>query len=278
MARTKPPSFDFFPDDFIAGTYHLPAEAVGIYVRLLCYQWNNGSIPSDENELARVAGVDADAMRTHMRTVMLKFMPDECGGLKNSRLEREREHKLSVIEKSKSAADSRWTKEKARKAAQAASKLGCGGNAHAHADALQTHVPPTSNVLLPTSVDTHTHTHPADDPNGLIGQDVIVPDHLREWFIRWLDWRWQDSGKKPPATLQEVWVHDLLSRGKEKAILDLRFSIRKQGKNLLDSGNDFGKNSSGNTGIPASGAQGGRKLTNAEKTLKLIEEMNNGSI
>ena len=278
MARTKPPSFDFFPDDFIAGTYHLPAEAVGIYVRLLCYQWNNGSIPSDENELARVAGVDADAMRTHMRTVMLKFMPDECGGLKNSRLEREREHKLSVIEKSKSAADSRWTKEKARKAAQAASKLGCGGNAHAHADALQTHVPPTSNVLLPTSVDTHTHTHPADDPNGLIGQDVIVPDHLREWFIRWLDWRWQDSGKKPPATLQQVWVHDLLTRGEEKAILDLRFSIRKQGKNLLDSGNDFGKNSSGNTGIPASGAQGGRKLTNAEKTLKLIEEMNNGSV
>jgi uncharacterized protein YdaU (DUF1376 family) len=281
MARTKPPSFDFFPDDFIAGTYHLPAEAVGIYVRLLCYQWNNGSIPSDENELARVAGVDADAMRTHMRTVMLKFMPDGCGGLKNARLEREREHKLSVIEKSKSAADSRWTKEKARKAAEAANRPGCGGNADAyadgHADALQTHMPPTSNVLLPTSVDIHTHTHPADDPNGLIGQDVIVPDHLREWFIRWLDWRWQDSGKKPPATLQEVWVHDLLTRGEEKAILDLRFSIRKQGKNLLDSGNDFEKNGSGK-GAQAAGTQSGRKLTNAEKTLKLIEEMNNGSI
>jgi uncharacterized protein YdaU (DUF1376 family) len=283
MARTKPPSFDFFPDDFIAGTYHLPAEAVGIYVRLLCYQWNNGSIPSDENELARVAGIDADAMRTHMRTVMLKFMPDGCGGLKNARLEREREHKLSVIEKSKSAADSRWTKEKARKAAEAARKAaeaarlsGCGGNADAHADALQTHMPPTSNVQLPTSIDTHTHTHPADDPNGLIGQDVIVPDHLREWFIRWLDWRWQDSGKKPPATLQQVWVHDLLTRGKEKAILDLRFSIFKQGKNLLDSGNDFEKN--GSKAGSAAGSQSGRKLTNAEKTLKLIEEMNNGSI
>jgi uncharacterized protein YdaU (DUF1376 family) len=277
MARTKPPSFDFFPDDFIAGTYHLPAEAVGIYVRLLCYQWNNGSIPSDENELARVAGVDADAMRTHMRTVMLKFVPDECGGLKNTRMEREREHKLSVIEKSKSAADSRWTKEKARKAADAARPTGCGGNADAHADALQTHMPPTSNVLLPTSVDILTHTHPLDDANGLIGQDVIVPDHLREWFIRWLDWRWQDSGKKPPATLQQVWVHDLLTRGKEKAILDLQFSISKQGKNLLDSGNDFGKSGSGKTGS-AQNAQSNRKLTNAEKTLKLIEEMNNGSI
>ena len=153
MARTKPPSFDFFPDDFIAGTYHLPAEAVGIYVRLLCYQWNNGSIPSDEAELARVAGVDADAMRTHMRTVMLKFMPDECGGLQNARLEREREHKLSVIEKSKAAADSRWAKEKARKEADSTKKPPCGRIADAYADALPTHMPPTSNVQLPASID-----------------------------------------------------------------------------------------------------------------------------
>ena len=152
MARTKPPSFDFFPDDFIAGTYHLPAEAVGIYVRLLCYQWNNGSIPADETELARVAGVDADAMRTHMRTVMLKFMPDECGGLQNARLEREREHKLSVIEKSKAAADSRWAKEKARKEVDDTKKPPCGRNADAYADALPTHMPPTSNVQLPASI------------------------------------------------------------------------------------------------------------------------------
>ena len=153
MARTKPPSFDFFPDDFIAGTYHLPAEAVGIYVRLLCYQWNNGSIPADETELARVAGVDADAMRTHMRTVMLKFMPDECGGLQNARLEREREHKLSIIEKSKAAADSRWAKEKARKEADSTKKPPCGRIAAAYADALPTHMPPTSNVQLPASID-----------------------------------------------------------------------------------------------------------------------------
>lgn len=164
MARTKPPSFDFFPDDFIAGTYHLTPEAVGIYVRLLCYQWNNGSIPSDENELARVAGVDADAMRTHMRTVMLKFMQDECGGLKNARLEREREHKLSVIEKSRAAADSRWAKEKARKDAESAKKSGCVGNADAYADAyadaMRTDMPPTSNFQLPTSNSLNTPLPP----------------------------------------------------------------------------------------------------------------------
>ena len=86
-----------------------------------------------------------------------------------------------------------------------------------------------------------THTHPLDDPNGLIGKDVIVPDNIREWFIRWLDWRWQDSGKKPPATLQETWVYELITRGDEKAINDLRFSITKQAKNLLHSENDFDK-------------------------------------
>lgn len=171
MARTKPPSFDFFPDDFIAGTYHLTPEAVGIYVRLLCFQWNNGSIPSDENELARIAGVDADAMRTHMRTVMLKFMQDGCGGLKNARLELEREHKLSVIEKSKAAADSRWAKEKARKDAELAKKPPCVGNADAHADAyadaMRTDMPPTSYFQLPTSNSLNTPLPPKgeEDPS-----------------------------------------------------------------------------------------------------------------
>ena len=86
-----------------------------------------------------------------------------------------------------------------------------------------------------------THTHPLDDPNGLIGQDIIVPDNIREWFIKWLDWRWQDSGKKPPATLQDTWVYELISRGEAKAINDLRFSITKQAKNLLHAENDFDK-------------------------------------
>lgn len=82
---------------------------------------------------------------------------------------------------------------------------------------------------------------PADDQNRLIGKDVIVPDYMRGWFIRWLDWRWQDSGKKPPATLQQTWIMELHSRGQEKAIADLQFSISKQSKNLLKVENDFDK-------------------------------------
>lgn len=156
MARTKPPSFDFFPDDFIAGTYHLPAEAVGIYVRLLCYQWNNGSIPSDENELARIAGVDANAMRTHMRTVMLKFVQSECDGLQNERLEKERLHKMQVIEKAKASAEKRWANKNTGKADSQVDSQQCERNANAYPNAYPNAMLPTSNFQLPTSNSSNT--------------------------------------------------------------------------------------------------------------------------
>ena len=122
-----------------------------------------------------------------------------------------------------------------------------------------------------------THTHSPDDPNRLIGKDVLVPDYLREWFIKWLDWRWRDSGKKPPATLQQVWVHDLHSRGQDKAIADLEFSISKQAKNLLDSRNDFA-NQQGQPGGQGTPRQYAGRETNADKARKLLEQIKNESI
>jgi len=113
---------------------------------------------------------------------------------------------------------------------------------------------------------------PADDPNRLIGKDVIVPDYMREWFIRWLDWRWQDSGKKPPATLQQTWIMELHSRGQEKAIADLQFSISKQAKNLLKVENDFDKIKTAQVATKQFGRE-----TNADKARKLLEDLKNGS-
>lgn len=53
----KPPAFQLYADDFIAGTCDLSALDVGAYIRLLCYQWNRGSIPTDDlDRLARIAG------------------------------------------------------------------------------------------------------------------------------------------------------------------------------------------------------------------------------
>lgn len=256
MARTKPPSFDFFPDDFIAGTYHLTPEAVGIYVRLLCFQWNNGSIPSDENELARIAGVDADAMRTHMRTVMLKFMPDGCGGLKNARLELERGHKLSVIEKSKAAAESRWAKEKARKDADTAKKTGCVGNADAHADAhadaMRTDMPPTSNFQLPAS-------------NRLKHSHTQAPAWLEKEWKRWCDFREAIDGRPMDLVSSEAILMDLIRRGDGKAQRDIDFSIQKRAKSICDSDNDWSKQ---RTNTPTSSSRRYGKETAEEARIR----------
>lgn len=276
MARTKPPSFDFFPDDFIAGTYHLPAEAVGIYVRLLCYQWNNGSIPSEETELARIAGVDADAMRTHMRTVMLKFMPDGCGGLKNERLEKERTHKLSIIEKAKASADRRWANKKPGIPQNQGDSSSCGGNANAYANGYAFAMLPTSNVLLPTSNDLSLSL-PAVKNIDLLSKNVVCPEWLVEPFCKWLGFRFARDGVKVDETVQEVWIMKLAKLGKDKALADIEFSLDKQAKNLLDSRNDFG-NQQGQAGGLGASRQFGGKETNADKARKLLEQIKNGSV
>ena len=38
--REKLKAWYLFTDDFIAGTQHLTNQEVGIYIRLLCWNWN----------------------------------------------------------------------------------------------------------------------------------------------------------------------------------------------------------------------------------------------
>jgi len=230
MARKKPPSFDFFADDFIAGTYHLPAEAVGIYIRLLCYQWSNGSIPKDEESLCRIAGVDALAMRTHMRTLCQKLCENDAGDYFNERLELERAKKLEIIDKAKKSAELRWN----RKNTGDSSNHGKS----ADADAMRTHMPthmrtdmptqcsllPTSNVQLPNN--THTHT---------------APGWLEKDWKRWCNYREARDGRPMDAILSETVLMDLMRRGDGKAQRDIEFSILKQARSILDSDNDFSK-------------------------------------
>jgi hypothetical protein len=144
-----------------------------------------------------------------------------------------------------------------------------GRNAKSVTDVTQNTLP--DKIREDKNID--THTLPSDDPNGLIGQDVIVPTWMREWFVKWLDWRWHDSGKKPPATLQQTWIIDLNGRGEAKAIEDLQFSIKKQAKNLLRSENDFDKQIRTGGGV----ARPEGKLSPAERTRKIFEDLKNES-
>lgn len=127
----KPPAFQFYPSDFIMGTMAMTPEQVGAYIRLLCYQWENGPIPNDDALLARITGCGGNAVAF----VKHKFALLD-GKLANARMEQVRQNQASYRQKQAENAAKRWV-----------------GNAIAK----QTHVPnasspsPSSTSLLQTS-------------------------------------------------------------------------------------------------------------------------------
>jgi uncharacterized protein YdaU (DUF1376 family) len=99
MARNRPPSFDFYPEDFLAGTMHLHPACIGIYIRLLCFQWSHGAIPSDRRQLAQVTGALPEELDEHLSQVLSKFELGDDGLYRNARMERERERKMQYRDK-----------------------------------------------------------------------------------------------------------------------------------------------------------------------------------
>lgn len=81
----KAPWFQFYPQDFMAGTRTLSNEQNGLYILLLCLQWTHGSVRLDEaKELAGRMNPE------RLARVLAKFVDDGHGNLKNQRLEFER--------------------------------------------------------------------------------------------------------------------------------------------------------------------------------------------
>lgn len=55
---SAPPSFNFYPGDFVKSCVDMDASEIGAYIRLLCYQWEHGAIPNRADKLARICGMD----------------------------------------------------------------------------------------------------------------------------------------------------------------------------------------------------------------------------
>ena len=85
---TKKPWFPLYAADFLTDTQAMSHAAVGIYIRLLLYQWVNGSIPKDQHLIARIAGCTVSELEDLWVELDFKFEGD--ASLRNPRLERER--------------------------------------------------------------------------------------------------------------------------------------------------------------------------------------------
>ena len=80
----KPPAFQFYAEDFLAGTLDMSQAEVGAYIRLLCHQWDKGFLSQDREKLQRIAGGPVS------EDVLSKFQVGSDGLLRNVRLETER--------------------------------------------------------------------------------------------------------------------------------------------------------------------------------------------
>jgi uncharacterized protein YdaU (DUF1376 family) len=97
----KSPAFQFYPDDFL-GSPNVRAMTtleIGIYLLLLCLDWNGDGFLYDEEELARSCRVSRAVFRKAWTRISRCFQPDPQGRYRNARLQREREKQREYSER-----------------------------------------------------------------------------------------------------------------------------------------------------------------------------------
>lgn len=100
----KTPAFPLYASEFLGDTDEMTNEEVGMYIRLLCVQWVNGSIPGNPDRLPycefnNLAYTDPCRMPIVWGVINDKFEIGENGRLRNPGLESTRQKKVEYLEK-----------------------------------------------------------------------------------------------------------------------------------------------------------------------------------
>jgi uncharacterized protein YdaU (DUF1376 family) len=90
-----PPYFPFYASDYLSSSkvQRMTLEEEGAYLRLLCYNWQDGFIPNDIGELARLCKVTPKKMAKIWERISEHFgeIPENFAKLFNPRIEHERQ-------------------------------------------------------------------------------------------------------------------------------------------------------------------------------------------
>ena len=76
-----------FTEDFVAGTQHLTNEQIGVYIRLLCWNWNKKckGIPLDPNSHYRIANCITEEEKISCNEVIKQFFVEVQDHYQNER-------------------------------------------------------------------------------------------------------------------------------------------------------------------------------------------------
>ena len=109
------PYFPFYPGEWLRSptVLGMSLDEQGAYLRLLCWQWEDGYI--DPEDISLLLGVPQEKVDEWFskRSWKRAFKKGEDGMLRNARLSVEREQALQKCESASLAAQARWAKHKA---------------------------------------------------------------------------------------------------------------------------------------------------------------------
>ena len=94
----KSPAFQLYASDFDMDTASWDNEEVGIYFRLLMYQWVNGSIPADTKRLAKIVRMGHKKFQNSWQIIFLKFTKKDENNLINKKMEKVRAEQIKYRE------------------------------------------------------------------------------------------------------------------------------------------------------------------------------------
>lgn len=193
---TKPPAFQFYADDFLAGVADMTQAEVGAYILLLCHQWNRGSAPVEpERQQLLAKGPVTDH-------VISKFEKQVDGSLKNERMEKERDKQAQYREKQRVKGVN--SGESRRAAAE--HRLNCGSTAvqpthEPKANRKATLPSPSPSPLIPPVVEAKSNT--SKSPN----HEAFIKGWVENYKVKFgVDYKF-DGGRDGKA------VKQLLSMG-----------------------------------------------------------------
>jgi uncharacterized protein YdaU (DUF1376 family) len=180
--RKQAPSFPLYASDFLGSPSVLSMSMTerGVYITLLCAQWELGSLPTAMKPMAALLkGVNEKQLSRMWPTNLAGCFVERGGRLINPRLERERKKQVDYRRRQSDNAEKRWSKERQS-----------GGNATALPDRHVSGNAPSSPIPSPKE---RTHTHGGAPLHGTRHRNhaacgrVCVPADLHTDFVRALN-------------------------------------------------------------------------------------------
>ena len=100
---SKLPSLPLFTDTFVSDTVHLTNEAIGMYIRLLCFAWTKANKPFTREQAYMICQCRLDECRDIVDLVLNEFFTEKENKFTQKRLVEEHEYLTRYYQKKSDA-------------------------------------------------------------------------------------------------------------------------------------------------------------------------------